>query len=335
MFLCIDFPDGLLRRFHLFLRQALAGHQLHRQPCHFLLAHHVDVSPDGFIAEEPVKLLVPAHRLQLLSFALKVGRLHFWMVRQLVCDLFRLPSGLILQSDLAQRAAALENAARKPARQVLYVLIERPPRLVVYLALHDGVVLRRCPCVAAVHLVARVCLRVNGGTWEHHACVAVLRVPLRRVHDGHRRGGDAAPVQGRVPDNRPVLVVHGDQVLRPLHRLVDGEALLDRRQLLCYTVGRDGCSASGSSRRRVRAYCCIRLFFCKRGRLQVQYIIQRHASVFLRAHHHVRRVVVSAHAQQHIASGEVRDSVFARMVQPFVHPVRRCAQDFVGIVRGA
>lgn len=31
-------------------------------------------------------------------------------------------------------------------------------------------------------------------------------------------------------------------------------------------------------------------------------------------YHHVRRVVVSAHSQQHITSGEVRDSVLARMV---------------------
>ena len=170
------------------------------------------------------------------------------MVRQLVGDLFRLPSGLILQSDLAQRAAALENAARKLAGQVLDVLIERPPRLVVHLALHQRIFLCRCPCVAAVHLVTRVCLRVYGGTWEHYAGISVLRVPLRRVHDGHGRGWDAAPVQGRVTNNRPVLVVYGNQVFRPLHRLVDGEALLDRRQLLCYTIVRDGCSASGSSR---------------------------------------------------------------------------------------
>ena len=248
VFLCIDLPNGLLRRFHLFRCQALAGHQLHRQPCHFLFAHRVEVPLNGCVAEETVELLVTVHRFKALALALKECRLHLRMVRQLVGDLFRLPSGLILQSDLAQRAAALENAARKLAGQVLDVLIERPPRLVVHLALYQRIVLCRCPCVAAVHLVTRVCLRVYGGTWEHYAGISVLRVPLRRVHDGHGRGWDAAPVQGRVTNNRPVLVVYGNQVFRPLHRLVDGEALLDRRQLLCYTIVRDGCSASGSSR---------------------------------------------------------------------------------------
>ena len=248
VFLCIDLPDGLFRRFHLFRRQALAGHQLHRQPRHFLFAHRVEVPLNGCVAEETVELLVTVHRFKALALALKECRLHLRMVRQLVGDLFQLPSGLILQSDLAQRAAALENAARKLAGQVLDVLIERPPRLVVHLALHQRIVLCRCPCVAAVHLVTRVCLRVYGGTWEHYAGISVLRVPLRRVHDGHGRGWDAAPVQGRVTNNRPVLVVYGNQVFRPLHRLVDGEALLDRRQLLCYTIVRGGCSASGSSR---------------------------------------------------------------------------------------
>ena len=195
VFLCVDLPDGLFRRFHLFRRQALAGHQLHRQPRHFLFAHRVEVPLNGRVAEETVELLVTVHRFKALALALKECRLHLRMVRQLVGDLFRLPSGLILQSDLAQRAAALENAARKLAGQVLDVLIERPPRLVVHLALHQGVIVRRRPCVAAVDLVPAVRLRINGPAREDGGVFAVVGVPLFCLHDGDGRRRPRADVE--------------------------------------------------------------------------------------------------------------------------------------------
>ena len=231
--LCIDISNGLLRRFHLFRRQALAGHQLHRQPRHFLFAHRVKVSPDGRVAEETVELLVAVYRFKALALALKECRLHLRMVRQLVGDLFRLPSGIILQSDLAQRTAALENAARKLAGKVLDPVVERPPRFVVYAALHYGVIVRRRPCVAAVDLVPAVRLRINGPAREDGGVFAVVGVPLFCLHDGDGRRRPRTDVEC-APQLLLGHVVHGNQRFRFLYRLVQAElhfrGRLQRRQ---------------------------------------------------------------------------------------------------------
>ena len=119
----------------------------------------------------------------------------------------------------------MERAARELARQSVDLALERSRLALVDLVFHARVAARRRPGVPSVDLVLAASLRVDGLAREDGGILAIVGVPVFRLDNGNRGRGPCSDVE-RTSQLLLGHVVHGDERLRLLDRLIQRKARL-------------------------------------------------------------------------------------------------------------